>query len=111
LANRSLSSFGDTNFPHDAYPSWGASKEGEILHAISRKKLLASLDNSSDANCDAQPMPRSSFAQTTLVRPCSAFVCWIPSSRTLSIVTGRTRMSGGVGRAVSDGGPYPIYPV
>jgi len=23
-------------------------------------------------------------------------------------VTGRTRMSGGVGRAVSDGGPYPI---
>jgi hypothetical protein len=22
----------------------------------------------------------------------------------------RTRMSGGVGRVISDGGPYPIYP-
>ncbi len=42
------------------------------------QKLLASFENSSDANCDAQPMagePWTTFAPTTLVRPCSAFVC------------------------------------
>jgi hypothetical protein len=40
----------------------------------------------------------TSLAQTTLVRPRSA-------SRNRLM---RTRTSGGVGRAVSNGGPYPI---
>lgn len=66
------------------------------------QKLLASLADTSNAICNAQQMAartvRTSFAQTTLVRPCSA-------SRNRLM---RTRMSGGVGRVVSDGGPYPI---
>ncbi len=42
---------------------------------------------------------RTSFAQTTLVRPCSA-------SRNRLV---RIRMLGGVGRVVSNDDPYPIY--
>jgi len=90
--------------------AWGASEDGDPARDQSQK-LLASLENSSDANCDAQQMagePWTSFAQTTLVRPCDPFGAELRRNRTLSMDAGRTRMSGGVGRAVSDGGPYPI---
>ena len=65
------------------------------------QELLAFATDTHYALRDAQQVAGAtgaSFAQTTLVRPCSA-------SRNRLI---RTRMSGGVGRAISDGGPYPI---
>jgi len=86
--------------------SRGASEDGHLARDQSQK-LLASFTDSSNANCNAQQMADgtwTSFAQTTLVRPCSA-----SRNRATSIVVGWTRILGGVGRAVSDGGPSPIY--
>jgi hypothetical protein len=68
---------------------------------VDSQKLLASLENASDAIRDAQQLAartRTAFAQTTLVRPCSA-------SRNRLM---RIRMSGGVGRVIREDGPYPI---
>ena len=65
------------------------------------QELLASLENAGTAIRDAQQMAAgtgTAFAQTTLVRPCSA-------SRNRLV---RIRMLGGVGRVTGDGGPYPI---
>ena len=65
------------------------------------QKLLAVVSDTRHANRDAQPVARATrtaFAQTTLVRPRSA-------SRNRLV---RTRMLGGVGRAVSNDRPYPI---
>jgi hypothetical protein len=49
--------------------AWGASEDGDPARDQSQK-LLASLTDTSDANCDAQQMAdelRTSFAQTALV--------------------------------------------
>ena len=79
----------------------GASEDGDPARDQSQE-LLASFENTRNTNCDAQQMagePWTSFAQTTLVRPCSA-------SRNRLV---RIRMLGGVGRVTGDGGPYPIH--
>jgi len=51
----------------------------------------------------------TSFAQTNLVRPCDPLGAEHRRNRATFMVMGRIRMSGGVVRAVSDGGPYLIY--
>ena len=66
------------------------------------QELLAAVTNARHALRDAQQVAggtRTAFAQTTLVRPRSA-------SRNRLV---RTRMLGGVGRAVSNDRPYPIW--
>ncbi len=68
------------------------------------QELLAFVTDTRHALRDAQQVAGATgtiFAQTTLVRPRSA-------SRNRLM---RTRMSGGVGRAISDDGPYPIYSI
>ena len=68
---------------------------------------MASLENSNNTHCDTQQMAGelwASLSQTTLVRSCDPSGKQHRRNRLM-----RTRKSGGVGRAVSDDGPYPIY--
>ena len=79
----------------------GVNLDLAIKHAISRKKLLADVTYTCHTHCDVEQVAgatRTSFVKATLGRACS-------SSRNRLV---RTRMLGGVGRAVSNGRPYPI---
>ena len=84
-----------------SHASRGESGHGHQTRNESQK-LLAVVTNARHALRDAQQVAGATgtaFAQTTLVRPRSA-------SRNRLV---RTRMLGGVGRAVSNDRPYPIW--